>query len=203
VVIFDLGGVLIDWDPRYLYRKLIADDAVMEDFLTRVCTNEWNELQDAGRPLAEATAQLVAEHPECAELIAAYYDRWEEMVQGELSDSVRVLEDLHRAGVPLYALSNFAAETFRRARDLLPFLTLFRDIVLSADHGLCKPDPRFYRILLDRHSIEPTEAVFVDDRPPNVEAARGLGMTGVDFRGAAALRDELVGLGLLPQRRFS
>jgi 2-haloacid dehalogenase len=197
VVIFDLGGVLIDWDPRYLYRNLIADAAVMEDFLARVCTHEWNELQDAGRPLAEATAQLVAEHPECAELIAAYYDRWEEMVRGGLEDSVRVLEDLHRRGVPLYALSNFATETFDRVRARLPFLALFRDIVLSADHGLCKPDPGFYRILLDRHSIEPTESVFVDDRPANVEAARALGMTGLDFRGAAALRDELVRLGLL------
>jgi 2-haloacid dehalogenase len=199
VVIFDLGGVLIDWDPRYLYRKLIADEATMEDFLARVCTNQWNELQDAGRPLADATAQLVAEHPECAELITAYYERWEEMVMGGFEESVRVLEDLHRGGVPLYALSNFAAETFCRVRAQLPFLALFRDVVLSADHGLCKPDPRLYRVLLDRHSIDPTEAVFVDDRPPNVEAARALGMTGVDFRGADALRAELVGLGLLPR----
>jgi len=197
VVIFDLGGVLIDWDPRYLYRQLIEDEAAMEDFLGRVCTQAWNELQDAGRPVAEATAALAAEHPECAHLIAAYYGRFDEMMQGAFEDTVAVLDELDRRGVPLFALSNFSAEMFRHARRRFGFLARFRDVLLSGEERLLKPDPRFYRLLLDRHRIDPEEAVFVDDRPHNVDAAGALGMTGLLFRGAGDLRRELGALGLL------
>ncbi len=197
VVIFDLGGVLIDWNPRYLYRKLLADEAAVEEFLARVCTQAWNEEQDAGRPLAEATAALCASHPDRAELIAAYYRRWDEMVAGAIDDSAVLLEELDRRGVPLYALSNFSVETFALARARLPFLGRFRAIVLSGEERLTKPDPRLYRILLDRHAIDPAEALFVDDNLANVEAARALGMTGHHVRTPADLRRELVALGLI------
>jgi 2-haloacid dehalogenase len=197
VVVFDLGGVLLDWNPRYLYRKLLPDEAALEEFLGRVCTQAWNEQQDAGRPLAEATAALCAEHPDRAELIRCYYERWDEMMAGALDDSVAVLDDLDRRGVPLYALTNFSAETFRIARRRFPFLGRFRAIVVSGEERLLKPDPRLYRVLLDRHAIEPSEAVFVDDSRPNVLAARALGMIAVHFRGADPLRRELTALGLL------
>jgi len=197
VVIFDLGGVLIDWDPRHLYRKLLSDDAAIEAFLAEVCTGAWNEMQDAGRSVAQATAALIAERPEHAELIRAYYDRFDEMMKGPLEDTVGVLEDLDRNGVPLYALSNFSSEMFVHARRRFPFLARFRDIVLSGDERLNKPDPRLYRVLLDRYRIDPAEAVFVDDRAPNAAAARALGMRAVCFVGAAELRRELAELGLL------
>ena len=197
VVIFDLGGVLIDWNPRYLYRKLFTDEAAVEEFLTRVCTQAWNEEQDAGRPLAEGTAALCALHPDRAELIAAYYGRWDEMIAGAIEDSVAILEELDRRRVPLYALSNYSAETFALARARFSFLARFRAILLSGEERLAKPDPRFYRLLLGRHAINPAEALFVDDSPPNVEAARALGMIGHHVRSAAELRRELAALGLL------
>ena len=196
-VIFDLGGVLIDWDPRYLYRKLLADDDAVEDFLARVCTQAWNEQQDGGRPLADAVAALAAEHPDSAELIAAYYGRFDEMMLGAHEDTVAVLGDLDQRGVPLYALSNFSAETFGHARRRFPFLSRFRDIILSGDERLLKPDPRFYRLLLDRHGLVAEESVFIDDSARNVDGAAQLGIVALHFRGAAALRGELVALDLL------
>jgi 2-haloacid dehalogenase len=196
-VIFDLGGVLIDWNPRYLYRKLMADEAAMEDFLSRVCSQAWNEQQDAGRPVAEAIAALSADHPECAELIGAYYGRFDEMMRGAHDDTVAILAELHDRGVPLYALSNFSAETFPHARRRFVFLDRFRDILLSGDAGLVKPDPRFYRLLLDRHGLAAEDSVFVDDSPRNVEAAVRLGMTALHFRSAPELRRDLAAVGLL------
>ncbi len=196
-VIFDLGGVLIDWNPRYLYRKLLPDEAELEEFLGRVCTQAWNERQDAGRPLAEATAALVAQHPDRADLIRCFYGRWEEMMLGAIEETVAVLDELDRRGVPLYALTNFSAETFHHARRRLPFLARFRAIVVSGEERIIKPDPRLYRILLDRNQLDPAAAVFIDDSPINVEAARELCMTGLHFRGAAQLRRDLEELGLL------
>jgi 2-haloacid dehalogenase len=197
VAVFDLGGVLLDWNPRYLYRKLLADDAAVEEFLARVCTQSWNEQQDGGRAIAEATAALVAEHPDHAELIRCYYDRWEDMLLGPVAETVALLEELDDRGVPLYALTNFSAETFPIARRRFAFLSRFRAIVVSGHERLLKPDPRFYRLLFERHAVDPAEAVFIDDSPPNVEAAAALGMTAIHFRGAAPLRVELTRLGLL------
>lgn len=196
-MIFDLGGVLVDWDPRYLYRKLLADEVAIEEFLARVCTSAWNSQQDAGRSLAEATSLLTAEHPDRAELIAAYYARWDEMIGGPVQETVAVLEELDARGVPLYALSNWSAETFAVVRARLPFLSRFRAILLSGEERMIKPDPRFYQLLFDRHAIDPTEALFVDDVPANIEAARALGIQSHLFRSAAELRGELVRLGLL------
>ncbi len=198
VVVFDLGGVLIRWDPRNLYRKLFAgDDAAMEHFLATVCTNEWNERQDAGRTLAEAEAELIARYPEKEPLIRAWGARFDEMIPGALDDVVEILEELKRRDTPLFALSNWSAETFLAQPRRFPFLGWFRDIVVSGREGVIKPDPRIFEILLSRNSIAPDCAVFVDDNPTNAAAATSLGIHGIAFKSAPELRAELSGLGLL------
>jgi 2-haloacid dehalogenase len=198
VVVFDLGGVLIDWDPRRLYRKLFDGDAAgMEAFLATVCTQSWNERQDAGRSFAEATALLTAAHPEKAPLITAYFARWEEMLGGAIDGTVAILEALVERGVPIYALSNWSAETFPHARRRFAFLARFRGIVISGEVGIVKPDPAIYRLLLERHGIAANDAVYVDDVARNAAAATALGFHGIHFTGAEALRRELAGLGLL------
>ena len=196
-VVFDLGGVLIDWDPRYLYRSLFGgDEAAMERFLATVCTPEWNRGQDAGRPWSEAIASLVAEHPEHADLIRAFWDRWPETLGDAIDPTVDVLAELRAAGIPLYALSNWSAETFPIARPRYPFLDWFDGIVISGEVGAAKPDPRIYQALVERHGLDPASLAFVDDVPANVAAAEDLGMRGLTFTSAAALRQDLEALGL-------
>ena len=195
-VIFDLGGVLIDWDPRHLYRKLFDDAAEMEQFLATVCTPAWNERQDAGRPIAEAVAALTAQWPDHADLIAAYYDRWIEMIAGPITETVEVLAGLKAHGVPLYALTNWSAETFPHVAHRYDFLGWFGDIVVSGREGMKKPDERIYRLLLDRNALNPREAVFIDDNAANVAAAAALGVHGLRFVSAAKLREDLALLGL-------
>jgi 2-haloacid dehalogenase len=190
-VVFDLGGVLIDWNPRHLYRKLLPDDAAIESFLAEVCTPEWNHQQDAGRSWAEAVAELTARFPDRADLISAYHLRWEEMLGGALDDTVEVLEELDAAGVPLYALTNWSHETFPIARRRFPFLTRFRGVVVSGEERAAKPDPRIYRVLLERYQLDPAACLFIDDVARNVEGARAAGMDGILFTSAAALRREL------------
>jgi 2-haloacid dehalogenase len=198
VVIFDLGGVLIDWDPRHLYRKLFSgDEAAMEEFLATVCTAEWNRGQDAGRGCAEAVALLQHRHPDRAELIDAYYARFDEMMAGLVAGSVEILVELHRRGTPIYGLSNFSAETYPLALRRFEFIGLLRETVISGAVKALKPDPRIYQILLDRCRIDPRRAVFVDDVAANVETARQLGLHGIVFAGAGALRTELAALRLL------
>ena len=198
VVVFDLGGVLIDWNPRYLYRKLFAgDEDAMEAFLSEVCTVEWNERQDAGRTFAEAVAELGPRHADKIELIEAFGKRFDEMITGEIAGSVSILAALKRAGVPSYALSNWSAETFPPQRDRFPFLAWFDGIVISGEEGVIKPDPRIFRVLLERYRLAPHEAVFIDDAPRNIEAASALGLRAIRFTDADALRAELVALRLL------
>ena len=198
VVIFDLGGVLIDWNPRNLYRRFFgADEAAMEEFLATVCTTEWNERQDAGRSFAEAEAEAIAAHPDKAELITAWARHFDEMIPGAIAGSVVVLGELRARGVSLFALSNWSAETFPSQRARFDFLSWFGGIVLSGEEGLIKPDPRIYRTLLARHDVEPSRAVYIDDVAGNAAAATALGIHGVHFTSPAQLRIELVGLGLL------
>jgi 2-haloacid dehalogenase len=198
VVIFDLGGVLIDWDPRYLYRKLFgSDEAAMENFLATVCTAEWNRAQDAGRSCAEAARLLRERHPDKTELIDAYYARFDEMMQGPIAGSVEILVELQRRGTSLYGLSNFSEETYPLAVKRFDFLHLLRDVVISGEVKAIKPDPIVYQILLRRCDIDPRGAVFVDDVAANVEAARRLGLHGIRFAGPGALRQELGALRLL------
>lgn len=190
-VVFDLGGVLIDWDPRYLYRKLLADEAAVEEFLATVCTPEWNAEQDRGRPFAEGVAELVERHPAHAAAIAAYSERWEEMLGGEIPGSVEVLAELRAAGMPLYALTNWSAETFGIARRRFAFLDWFRGVLVSGEERMVKPDPRFFRLLQERFGLDPASSFYVDDSAANVAAARRLGFDAVRFTGPRRLRRDL------------
>lgn len=196
-VIFDLGNVLIPWDPRRLYRTLIADEARMAWFLTEVCNAEWNALQDAGRSLAEGTAALISAYPECEAWIRAYYDRWEEMLDAPIDGSVALLQTFLDRGLRVYALTNWSAETFARARPHYPLLGWFHGIVMSGEERVNKPDPALYRILFDRYDVNPAQAAFIDDSLPNVEAARHLGLNAIHFRSPGQAREAFSQLGLL------
>jgi 2-haloacid dehalogenase len=196
-VVFDLGGVLTDWDPRHLYRQLLDDEAEIELFLETVCTVEWDAQMDAGRPFAEGVAELVARHPDQERLIRAYADRWEDMLAGEVPGTVGVLHDLARTGVRLFALTNWSRETFPIARRRYPFLSRFVAVVVSGDEGIAKPDPRLFQVLVDRHEVEPASTLLVDDSVANVEVAAALGFVTERFTSAEALRSRLVHEGLL------
>jgi len=198
IVVFDIGGVLLRWNPRFLYRKLFpGDEQAMEEFLAGVCTVEWNERQDAGRTFAEANAELVARHPGKADLIEAFGQRFDEMIAGPIEGTVDILGELKRAGAPRYALTNWSAETFPPARARYEFLSWFDGVVVSGEEGVIKPDARIFRILLDRYRIAPEEAVFIDDNPANAAAAHALGIHGIHFRSPELLRRELETLGIL------
>lgn len=197
-VVFDFGGVLFDWSPQHLYRKLIADEQERQWFLENICTQAWNTEQDAGRTLAEGTRSLIAQHPEHRALIEAYYARWHEMLRGALPEGVAILTALHQANMPLFGLTNWSAQTFPYALERYPFLQLFRDIVVSGQLKLIKPDPAIYQASLARirahlPDIQPNEVVFIDDVVGNVDAAIALGWQGIHHvsaeRTAAHLRE--------------
>ena len=196
-VVFDLGGVLIDWNPRYLYRHLFDDETAMETFLAEVATPEWNARQDEGRTWAAAVEMLASEHPEHRDLIAAYWHRWHEMLGGAIGPTVEILDELRGSGVRLLALTNWSAETFPVARERYHFLEWFDGIVVSGDLKIAKPDPRIFRHLVDHYGLEPSATVFIDDSAANVSAAAALGLTALRFEGAATLRRDLAALGLL------
>lgn len=202
-VVFDLGGVLIDWNPRHLYRQLFDDEAAMEHFLMHVCNGPWNEQQDAGRPWHEAVATLSREHPQQAPMIEAYWHRWEETLGDALHETVALLAALKRRGVRLYALTNWSGETFPVARRRFDFLTWFEGIVVSGDERLIKPDPAIFRRLLERHAIDPARALYIDDAPRNVAAAEKLGMRAFWFRDAAGLHEHLISLHLIERDEVS
>ena len=192
-VVFDLGGVLIDWNPRYLFRSLFAgDDGAMEAFLRDVCNHEWNERQDAGREWSEAVALLSAARPEFARFIEAYRDRWSEMLKGEITGTVAILAELKRAGIPLYSITNWSHETFAVARARFEFLGWFRDIVVSGEEKRIKPDPRIYEILIERNGLNAPECLFIDDVERNVQGAEAVGMRALRFQSPAQLRSALV-----------
>lgn len=195
-VIFDLGGVLIDWNPRHLYRGLFGDAGEMEAFLRDVCAPAWNLEQDRGRPWAQAIAELSAVHPDKAELIAAYRGRWREMLKGPIDGTVAILETLHAAGVPLYALTNWSAETYPIAEELYGFLGLFRGVVVSGRIGLVKPDAAIYSHTIERFGVVPGRTVFIDDSAKNVAGAEAVGLRALHFTGPEVLARDLAGLGL-------
>jgi 2-haloacid dehalogenase len=198
VAVFDLGGVLIDWNPRHLYRKLFAgDDAAMEHFLANVCTTSWNSRQDAGRTFAEACASLKLEHPNHGDLIDAWFARQDEMLAGSISGTVEILAELRARGVPVYALSNWSAETFPIAQKRFEFLQWFDGVFLSAQARVIKPNPQIYEQFFKAFAIDPSQAIFIDDLPPNVATAAALGMRAIQFTDPSTLRDELVKMGLL------
>jgi 2-haloacid dehalogenase len=196
-VIFDIGGVLLDWNPRYLYRELFDDEDEMERFLTEVCTMEWHEANDRGTPFEVTCAQLAAQHPEHAEHIWAWGTRTEDMIGGPIDGTVDVLRELKDRGVPLYALTNMEATTYPVRRERFDFLQWFDGTVVSSAEGVIKPDPRLFRVLLDRYDLAAATTLFVDDNPRNVEAARALGMPALRFESPEGLREVLEDAGLL------
>jgi 2-haloacid dehalogenase len=199
-VVFDLGGVLVHWDPRLIYRSMLASEELVEDFLAEVGFAEWNHSVDAGdHTWAEAVADLTARYPHHAELIAAYPVRFPESLAGPVEGTVEVLRELHGAGVRLFALTNWSAELFPHARERFEFLQLFEAIVVSGEELLAKPDRRIFELVLTRYGLDPTRTVFVDDREVNVEAARAVGMHGLVFRDPGTLRRDLLAAGVLPR----
>jgi len=197
-VIFDLGGVLIDWNPRYLYRKIFSTEDEVTWFLENVCTAEWNEKQDAGRSFEEATKELLGRHPKHADAICAWYDRWQETVGGPIQQTVDILQTIRdRKQHRLYALTNWSAETFPWAKNNFDFLHWFEGILVSGEEKLIKPQPEFYQLLLERYRIKAGSAVFIDDNIKNVEGARAVGIDSIHFRDASGLSDELRSRGIL------
>ncbi|MDF2605394.1 HAD family phosphatase [Sphingomonas sp.] len=198
-VVFDIGNVLYDWDPKVLYRRLITDDEALDVFLRDVCSKEWHFQHDAGRPFAETSAELCAQFPDHADLIAQWGPRFSEQIPGPIDGMSELVAALDEAGVPLFAITNFSDEFFTpfREREAAMF-DRFRDIVVSGTEKLVKPDPAIYHLALDRFGLKPNEALFVDDRQDNVDAAAAIGMHAVLFTDTATLRAELTRQGLLP-----
>jgi 2-haloacid dehalogenase len=196
IPVFDVGNVLIRWDPRNLYRKLIADEAEREDFLARICSPEWNLEMDRGRAFAEGVAERVALFPQHEALIRAFDERWLETLDGAVEESVAILEELRAAGVKTYAITNFSREKFAVTRTRYSFLGGFEGIIVSAHEQLLKPDPRIYAVLCERHGLAPADCIFIDDSLANVEGARAFGMQGHHFKTATELRADLRQQGL-------
>jgi 2-haloacid dehalogenase len=197
-IIFDLGGVLIDWNPRYLYRKILKSEEEVSWFLNNICTSEWNDMQDAGRTFEEATHELVRKHPEWEVPIRAWYDRWQETITGPIPDTVEILRELKEAKTHrLLALTNWSAETFPWALDNFHFLHWFEGIVVSGVEKTRKPFPEFYKILFDRYKVDSGRAIFIDDNIKNIEGARQAGLPAIHFINPAELREELVQRGIL------
>ncbi|AMQ91119.1 HAD family hydrolase [Aggregatibacter actinomycetemcomitans] len=195
-VVFDLGGVLVDWNPRHLYRKIFSNDAEMERFLAEVCNSEWNARQDAGRSWSEGVAEAVKQHPQYEAEIRAYHERWTETLNGAIDDTVALLEPLKRSGVRLLALTNWSNETFHFAEERFPFLTEFEGILVSGYERLAKPDPRIFNLLIERYHLNPQHTVFIDDNLRNVEGARNVGLHTLQFTHAQKLKQDLITLGV-------
>jgi len=191
-LIFDLGGVLIDWNPEYVFRQLIPDVERRQYFFDHICTHDWNVEQDAGRRIAVATQQLVNQHPDWESEIRAYYGRWEEMLGGPIPETVDLLREIRDRGQHrLLALTNWSNETFPVALARYDFLQWFEGIVVSGDEQTRKPFPDIYQTLLKRYQVDPAQAVFIDDAIKNVEGAKNVGIRGIHFQNAAGLRQIL------------
>jgi 2-haloacid dehalogenase len=196
-VIFDLGGVLIDWNPRYLYRKILKDEDQISWFLEHICTSEWNDQQDAGRSFDEAIKELVQQHPEWEEAITAWGSRWQETIKGPIHETVEILRRIKNDGKHrLYALTNWSAETFPWALENFEFLHWFEGIVVSGVEKTRKPKADFYDILLNRYRIDPAKALFIDDNIKNIDGARALGIRTIHFENPKKLQDSLTRLGV-------
>ncbi|KAF0813987.1 Phosphoglycolate phosphatase [Andreprevotia sp. IGB-42] len=203
IVVFDLGGVLFEWNPDYLFRELIPDEQQRKWFLGEVCNGDWNLQQDAGRSIAEANALLHAQYPEHAALISAFYGRWPETLRGTLPGGMAIFEGLEAAGVPLYALTNWSAETFPYAWDNYPFMRRFKDVLVSGREKLIKPDPRIYALMLQRirqhhPHAQPAQLIFIDDVQKNVQGAQACGWHAIHHTDPAATKAQLQAWSVLP-----
>ena len=195
-IIFDLGGVLIDWNPKYLYKKIFDDEAEMQDFLDKICTNDWNEEQDEGRTIEEGTKLLVQQFPEHAENIKAFYGRWEEMLGGPIEGTVEIFKELRSLGkYKIYALTNWSAETYPIAQKHYEFLNWFDGVVMSGAEKMRKPDPAFFQLLLDRYQLKAEEVLFIDDNFRNIKSALKMGVDSIHFVSPEELKAELVDRG--------
>ena len=189
---FDLGGVLVDWNPRHLYRTIfVGRELEMERFLSEVATTEFNHRLDRGEPFSDAVTSLQRAHPECAELIAAYDERWDEMFAGEVPGTAELLRRVKRGAHRVYLLTNSPAEKFGLVLDRYPVLSELDGLLVSGAERLAKPEPEIFRLLCERFSLDPPRTLFVDDVPANVEAARSAGLQAVVFRSATELEEEL------------
>ena len=195
-VVFDIGGVLLDWDPRYLYSQLFKDPADMADFLGRICTSDWHLAHDLGADTTESCQELARQHPEYRDPIMAWAERREEMIAGQIEGTVELLAELRDQGVPCFVLSNMEADAYVVRRDAWPFMGWFDGCVISGVEKVVKPDPRIFRILLDRYGLAPGRTVFVDDQPRNITAAREVGLEAIQFVSPESLRTDLRRLGL-------
>ena len=196
-IVFDFGGVLIDWNPRYLYRKIFQTDKEVEWFLANVCTSQWNTQQDAGRSLEDGIEQLENKFPEYAFAIRFYYTRWEEMLGGEIAGTVEILRELKKRGYRLYGLTNWSAELFPIAQKRFDFLKAFDGIVVSGQEKLVKPDPRIYSCLLRRYQLDAQHCIFIDDNKANVSEAADLGFETILFTSPDDLRRILISRSVL------
>jgi 2-haloacid dehalogenase len=191
-IIFDLGGVLIDWQPDHMYKKIIKDEQQRKWFLETICTMEWNEQQDGGRTIQEANNELITQYPEHRELILAYYDRWEEMLVGPILPTVELFKNIKSSGkYKLYALTNWSAETFPRALELFDFLHWFDGRVVSGEEKTRKPYKEIYDIILNRFSLSPQKTLFIDDNIKNINAAKEIGINCIHFSSPEQLTEEL------------
>jgi 2-haloacid dehalogenase len=188
--------VLIDWDPRHVYRQLFTDPAEMEDFLARICTQDWHLAHDLGEDITQSCRRLARRYPGYRDMIMAWAERGEEMAAGQFDEAVGVLREVKAAGLRCLALSNMEPSAFATRRTRFAFMDLFDGFVISGIEGVAKPDRRIFQILLRRYRLEPAATVFIDDSPANVEAARGLGLIAVRYTSAGQLRSELRSLGL-------
>ena len=195
-IIFDFGGVLIDWNPRYMYRDEFEESSAMEQFLSEVCTDDWNLQQDKGRSLAEGTRILQDKFPQHAVKIQLYYDQWEKMVKGDIPQNVALLRQL-KEKYKLYGLTNWSAETFPIVFKRYSFFTLFDGIVVSGEEKLIKPDKKIFERMLERYHLEAKDAVFIDDNIHNIQAAKELGFVTIHVQEKTDLKSELVALGLI------
>jgi 2-haloacid dehalogenase len=195
-VVFDIGGVLLDWDPEHLYRQLFDDPAEMAEFLGSICTRDWHLAHDLGVDTRESCAELARLHPRYADMIMAWADRGEEMIAGQIEGTVQILDELRAAGVRCFALSNMEPDTYLVRRDRFAFMRSFDGVVISGIEGVAKPDREIFEILLKRHGLDPDRTAFTDDSPGNVAAARELGIRALRFVNPEQLRRDLRGEGL-------
>lgn len=197
-VIFDFGNVLIEWDPRLVYRRYFPqEEEAMERFLQEVRFMEWNALQDKGRSFKEGVAALSEQFPHYTDLIQAYHDNWKESIGNPLTDTVVILERLKQKGYPIYGLSNWSAETFPHVRHRYDFFNLLDDMVISGEVGSIKPEPLIFKILLEKIDRPAHECLFIDDSLANIQQAKKMGFATIHFLSPAQLEAELTNLGLL------
>lgn len=199
-IIFDFGGVLMDWNPRYFFKDYFNDDDKMEYFLTNIAQSEWNEEQDRGRSLIEGTNIQVQKFPDWERELRAYYDNWHVMLKSDIPQNVEVLRKLSKTDYHLYGLTNWSEETFPYALENYDFFQLFDGkIVVSGTEKMIKPDPKIWHLLLERYHIQADESIFIDDNPKNIEMASSLGFHTIQVYPETNLEDELIDLGLIIQ----